>query len=178
MEIGIKFNPIGRVNVNHLHLAAQALALGQRGHHLQAVAQDHAVGPVGVVLVKLGSGIGALGQAVEVGEEVQLLRLQFFLAGFGLAAQIIHQHLGVDFFLDVDGRGQHHQVGIVQQVFAAPDELGVEVGVAALVGHLHGGELVFAEDGLQLGGGDVAAGSAGVADGFDCFFLVSHEKSP
>jgi hypothetical protein len=54
LEVGVEFDAVRRVDVDALHLAAQALALGQRRHHLQAVAEDHAVGPVGVVLVELG----------------------------------------------------------------------------------------------------------------------------
>ncbi len=53
----------------HCTLPAQALALGQAGHDLEGVAEDHAVGPVLVVLVELGL-VHALGDAVEVGEEV------------------------------------------------------------------------------------------------------------
>jgi len=55
----------------HCTLPPQALALGQAGHHLQAVAEDHAVGPVGVVLIEVGL-VRALGYTVEVGEEVEL----------------------------------------------------------------------------------------------------------
>ena len=65
LKIAVEFDAIGRVKINALHLAAQALALGQAGHDLKAVAQNHAVGPVLVVLVKLGF-VGALGNAVEV----------------------------------------------------------------------------------------------------------------
>ena len=54
LEIGIEFDAIGRVEIDALHLTAQAFALGKTCHDLQAVAQDHAVGPVGVVLVELG----------------------------------------------------------------------------------------------------------------------------
>ena len=69
LEVGVEFDAVGRVDVDALHLAAQPLALGERGHDLEAVAEDHAVGPVGVVLVELGLGVLG-GQAVEVGEEI------------------------------------------------------------------------------------------------------------
>ena len=69
LEVGVEPDAVGRVDVDALHLALQALPLGERGHHLEAVAQDHAVLPVAVVLVELGA-VGALGQAVEVGEEI------------------------------------------------------------------------------------------------------------
>ena len=53
----------------HCTLPAQALALGQAGHHLEGVAEDHAVRPVLVVLVELGL-VDAVRDAVEVGEEI------------------------------------------------------------------------------------------------------------
>ena len=62
--------PYGRIEVDALHLAAQPLALGEAGHDLQAVAEDHAVGPVLVVLIEVGL-VGVLGDAVEVGEQVE-----------------------------------------------------------------------------------------------------------
>ena len=52
----------------HCTLPCKSLPLRQGGHHLEAVTQYfHAVGPVGIVLVEL-SAVGALRQAVEVGE--------------------------------------------------------------------------------------------------------------
>ena len=59
LEVGVELDAVGRVDIDALDLAAQALALGQRGHDLQAVAQDHAVRPVSVVFVKVGT-LGAL----------------------------------------------------------------------------------------------------------------------
>jgi hypothetical protein len=74
LEVAVEFDAVGRVDVDHLHLAAQPFAFGQAGHHLERVTQDHAVRPVGVVAVELGA-VGAFGDAVEVGEEVELQRL-------------------------------------------------------------------------------------------------------
>ena len=71
LEVGVELDAVGRVNVDALHLAAQPLALRQRRHHLQAVAGDHAVRPVGVVLVELGAGVWVR-QAVEIGKQVNL----------------------------------------------------------------------------------------------------------
>ncbi len=58
----------------HLHgqmfsprITAQALALRKARHHLQGVAEHHAVRPVLVVLIELGL-VDALGDAIEVGE--------------------------------------------------------------------------------------------------------------
>ena len=40
----------------HCTLPRKSFAFGQRCHDLEAVAEDHAVGPVGIVLVELGLG--------------------------------------------------------------------------------------------------------------------------
>src|SRR5437879_2557366 len=67
LEVAVELDAVGRVEVDALHLAAQALALGQAGHDVERVAEDHAVGPVLIVLVEVGP-VHALGHAVEVGE--------------------------------------------------------------------------------------------------------------
>jgi hypothetical protein len=72
LEVAVELDAVGRVEVDALHLAAQALALGEARHHLQGVAEDHAVRPVLVVLVELGL-VHALRDAVEVGEEVAVI---------------------------------------------------------------------------------------------------------
>ena len=95
LEVGVELDAVGRVDVDALDLAAQPLALGERGHHLEAVAEDHAIAPVGVVLVELGAG-NAVGQAVEVGEEVDLLAGRF-ATGIAVASQVVDQSLGVYF---------------------------------------------------------------------------------
>ena len=88
---------------------------------MEGVAQDHAVGPVGLVLVVLDRLIS--GQSIEVFEQGQL-RL------FDDLAKIFDDDLRDDLFLDVDRRRIHHQVFAVLLILAAPDELRVEVGVA------------------------------------------------
>ena len=112
LEIGVELDAVGRVNVDALDFAAQALALGERGHDLEAVAEDHAVGPVGVVLVELG-GAGVFGQAVEIGEEVNLGRGGRG-AGLGLAEEVVNQDFGMDLFLDVERRGGNDEVGPIR----------------------------------------------------------------
>ena len=80
LEVGVELDAVGRVEVDALDFAAQTLAFGERCHHLQAIAEDHAVCPVGVVLVELGRA-RLVGQAVEVSEQIKLL---IFSLIFGL----------------------------------------------------------------------------------------------
>ena len=137
LEVGVEFDAVGRVDVDALHLAAQSLALGERGHDLEAVAEDHAVGPVGVVLVELGFGVLG-GQAVEVGEEIGETGLDVLvLCAAGLLAlphQVVDEDFGVDALLDVERRCVDDEVGPVLLVLAAPDQLRVQIAVAAFVG--------------------------------------------
>ena len=86
------------------------------------------------MLVELGL-VHALGDAVEVGEQVGRDLPGFVLALLRLAQQIVDQHLGVHLFLDVERRGVDDEVAPVLLILAAPDELRIEVAVAALVGH-------------------------------------------
>jgi len=53
LKIRVKTNAVGRIEIDALQLASQALALGEASHHLQGVTEDHAVRPVLVVLVEL-----------------------------------------------------------------------------------------------------------------------------
>src|SRR5206468_8298021 len=54
LEVAVELDAIGRVEVDALHFATQALALGETGHHLKRVAEDHAVTPVLIMLIELG----------------------------------------------------------------------------------------------------------------------------
>ena len=53
LPVRAELDPVGRIHVDHLHPPLQPLFLRQRGHHQQAVAQDHAVGPVLLVVVEI-----------------------------------------------------------------------------------------------------------------------------
>jgi prepilin-type N-terminal cleavage/methylation domain-containing protein len=55
LKVGVEFDAVRGIDVDALHLAAQPFAFGEAGHDLQAVAEDHAVGPVGIVGVEIGS---------------------------------------------------------------------------------------------------------------------------
>ncbi|MCG8350545.1 MAG: hypothetical protein MI924_22485, partial [Chloroflexales bacterium] len=140
LEVAVELDAVGRVDVDALHFAAQALALGQASHHLERITQDHAVGPVLVVPVELGL-LDAGGDAVEVGEEIHLRGLGLAVGGLRCAArrqplctlhQVVDQRLGVYLLLDVERRRAHNQVAPVLLVLAAPDQLRVQVGVARI----------------------------------------------
>ena len=160
LEVRVELDAVRRIEVDALHLAAKTFALRQRRHHLQAVAENHPVGPVGVVLVELGAGI-LVGQPVEVGEEVgleaTLARRLFRLRILGLPEQVGDQRLRVHLLLDEERRYLHHEVRPVLLVLAAPDELRVEIAVAAFVGDLDRPPVAFGHHGFVLGGGDVLA---------------------
>lgn len=134
---------------------------------MEAVAEDHTVGPIGVVLVELGFRVFA-GEPVEISEEGVLV-LGRGIRFFRLAEEVVNENLWVDFFLDVDGRGGHDEIGPVLLIFAAPDELGVEVAVEAGIADGVDALLVFVEDGLELRGGDVAAAGLVMDEGLDLF---------
>ena len=80
LEVAVELDAVGRVEVDALHAPAQALALGQAGHYLEGVAEDHAVRPVLVVGVELGL-VGTFGHSIEIAEEINL---ESRLAGFVL----------------------------------------------------------------------------------------------
>ena len=71
------------------------------------------------------------------------------------AQQIVDQHLGLHLFLDVERRRVDDQVAPVLLVLAAPDELRVEVAVAALVGDADRVLLLLLHDGLIFRRGNV-----------------------
>ena len=69
LPIRIKFDAIWRVDIDALHLAAQVLALGQARHHIEAVAEDHAVRPMLIMLVELQARFRIV-EPVKIHEEV------------------------------------------------------------------------------------------------------------
>ncbi|HRZ54564.1 MAG TPA: hypothetical protein P5525_03785 [Candidatus Paceibacterota bacterium] len=105
------------------------------------------------MLVKL-RGTSVLGQAVEVGEQVNL-GFGRSRPGLGLPEEVVNQDFRVDLFLDVKRRGGDDQFRPIEDVFAAPDELGVEVPVASLERDLDGRFLLLPHQGLVLRSGEV-----------------------
>ena len=152
LPVGAELDAVGRVEVDHLDLALEPFLLGQRGHHQQRIAQDHAVGPVLLVVVEVDQVLE--GDAVEVGKQGQL-RLGLPPV-WACGAHVLDDGLRVDLLLDVDGHGRHGQVAAVLLVLALPDELRVERRVAR-VEHGLGRVLVLGHEVAQLLGGDVGA---------------------
>jgi hypothetical protein len=109
LKIAVEFDAVGRVKINALHLAAQALALGHARHDLQAVAKNHPVRPVLIVLIKLGL-VCALGDAVEIGKQIGGEISGGVLRLFGLSQQIINERLRMNFFLDVKRRRVDNEI--------------------------------------------------------------------
>ena len=148
LPVGAEVDAVGRVEVDHLDLALEALFFGEGGHDEEGVAEDEAVRPVLVVAVEIYLLLE--GEAVEVGEEVLLAGL----AGLGGLAEVFDEGLGLDFLLDVDGDGGDGEGVLVLLVLAFPDELGVEGGVAGVEEGLGCG-LVVLDEFLEFAGGDV-----------------------
>ena len=85
------------------------------------------------------------------------------------AQQVVDQHLGVDLLLDVERRRVDDEIAPVLLVLAAPDELGIEVAVAAVVGHAHRVLLLLLQHGLVLGCGNILPLGLVVLERFDGF---------
>jgi hypothetical protein len=150
LEIRVESNSIRRVDIDALHPSAQPLALGEARHHRQAVAEDHSVRPVGVVLVELGASL-LVGQTVEVGEQVRHWRVCFLAPLAGLP------YLRVDIPLDIKRRSLNDQVGPILFVLTAPNELRVEIAIAPLIRDADRGLFLIAHHRLKLGGRYVAS---------------------
>ena len=131
LEIRIEPDAVGRVDVDALHLAAQLLAFRQRRHNLQGVAENHAVRPVGVVPVELCPGV-VVRQPVEVREKIRMI---FVPLSVSALHQVVDQRLGVNLLLDEERRRLNHEIRPVLRILAAPDQLRIEIAIAALVGN-------------------------------------------
>ena len=99
------------------------------------------------MLVEVG-GFRVFGEAVEIGEEIRGVLAGgdggFLGAGLGLAQEIIDERFWMDFFLDEKGRGLDFERG---GGFAAPDELGIEIGIAIVRFRGHGRGVAGVGDG-------------------------------
>ena len=133
LPVGVELDPVRRIEIDALHLAAQRLPFGEARHHLKAVAQNHPVRPMLVMLVKFRARIRR--DTVEIGEQVRRGRIR--PAGLrGAAFQIINYRLGVDFLLNIKRRHVDDQVRPVLCVLAAPHQLRIAEFKAAVGGKL------------------------------------------
>ena len=105
------------------------------------------------MLVELGL-VRALGDAVEIGEEIGREVALVVLAFLGLLQQVVDERLRVDFFLNVEWRGIDDEVAPVLLILPPPDELGIEIRIARVADRLRLFMLLL-HDRLLLGGGDV-----------------------
>jgi hypothetical protein len=129
------------------------------------------------VPVKLGFGV-FVRQAVEVGEHVDLLPLTPTLSPVGrgslsVTQQIVDQYFGMNLFLNIQRRRMNDQVRPILLVLAAPNQLRIEITVAALVGYSDGALLILTHDRLVFSGRDVLARGFVVFEGFDAKFGYS-----
>jgi hypothetical protein len=121
-------------------------------------------GFVGVVLAEEVGVADEEALLVGVGEEVGRFAAGVLGIALGLAEQVVDEGLGVDLFLDVERRRGDVERDIA---LAASDELGIEIGIALLVGDLDGLLQRFIDDRLHFRRGDVLAGGVGVGLGGD-----------
>ena len=94
-----------------------ALPLCKRCHHLQAVAEDHAIGPVGVVLIELRLSRFAR-EPVEIRKEIDL---SFCGLGVSLGSmlQVVNQHFRLNLLLDIERRGRDNSNQSARALFLA-----------------------------------------------------------
>ena len=185
LEIGVELDAVGGIKIDALDLVAQSFALGQGGHDLEAVPQDHAVLPFALVLVKFGFG-PFIGQPVEICKKVELLHPSAGPSTLSLPLQIVDEHLGMDFFLDIQGRGMNHQIRPILPILAPPDQLGVKIRISSFffliqthaspgIGNLDRDLKLFFHYRLIFSRGNVFACGILVGQGFygfqRCFFL-------
>src|SRR5690349_21265827 len=89
----------------------------------------------------------------------------------------------MDLFLDVDRRRVRYQIGPILLVLASPDQLRVQVAVAALIGYADWALLPLVHHGLEFGGGNILSRSLLMSECFNCLLFlwfgctVGHEES-
>ena len=182
LKVAVELDPIRWIKVDALHLASQPFALGKTRHDLQGVPQDHAVGPMLIVLIELGLGI-PIGDPIEIIKQRQLGVLHLtrgllvrYLGTLPIARhadQIVDEHLRMDLLLDVQRRCMDDQIRPVLLVFATPDQLRVQVRVPRIL-HRHRRLLIVADHRSVLDRRNVLPLVVGVPnriDGFDGLFV-------
>ena len=90
LEIAAELHAVGRVHVDHLHLAAEVLVVQKRVHHHQRIAEDHAVGPAVAELVGAQDLVGD--RVLRIAEEAEERGLRFL--GAAVPGQGLDDRLG------------------------------------------------------------------------------------
>src|SRR5262245_1182696 len=111
LPIRIESYAIWRVDIDALHLAAQMLALSEARHYEQAVAEDHPVRPMLVVLVELESRLRIV-ESIEIRKQVGRVVL-FGGALFGPTDEVIDDYFRMNFLLDVELGSLDNEIGPV-----------------------------------------------------------------
>ena len=119
LEVGAVLDAVGRVDVDHLHLAAHALLFEEAVHHQQAVARDQAVAPVVGVLVELDRP--PEGRVLLLGLEQRLLARAVALA------DRLDDGAGIDPLVDMERDGRNRERSPLG--LARPGQLRVEMRV-------------------------------------------------
>ncbi len=65
LEIAVELDAVGRIEIDALDAPAKPLPLGQTGHDLEGISQNHTVRPVLVMVIELGF-IHTLWHTVEI----------------------------------------------------------------------------------------------------------------
>ena len=129
LEVGAVLDAVGRVDVDHLHLARHALLLQQGVHHQERIAGDQAVAPavlVPVELDRLAQPLCAL--HLEQGQ-LHLPTIHYPLSTIHFSHRL-DDGLGVNALVDVQGDGGRLKGGVLG--LARPDQLRVEVWVVGV----------------------------------------------
>ena len=123
LEVGAVADAVRRVEVDRLHLPAEALLLDQAVHHQQAVARNQAVGPVVAVPVKL-DGLAQRRVFRRRGEQGHL-RLRTVLL-----AHRFDDRARVNALVHVQRHGRHLERGVLR--LAGPRKLRVQMWIVRI----------------------------------------------
>lgn len=124
LKIGTIFDPIWRIDIDHLHLACHALFLNQAVHNQQAIPGNQAVAPVVLMLLELdglAQGRVLLGQ----GKQRQLRGVVAVSSAYGL-----DDRARVDALVDM--QGYCRQLKGCSLSLARPNELRVEMEIEGI----------------------------------------------
>jgi hypothetical protein len=119
LKVRAELHAVGRVDVDHLHLAAEALVVQERVHHDERVAEDHPVDPIVAILVSPQDLIDD--RMLRVAEQFKQRALRVAL----VADQRLDDRLGRESFMDKERKGRHVErepLGLARPVEEGPAE--------------------------------------------------------